>query len=99
MAQYPHPQPCPGLAPQLGLGGQSQIPATQGDPIRAPKQREIHPKQQSISLPDFWRTMDLAAIPSTSSTIFRCILASLYEGLSVRWLVHQSVSLLIHPSV
>ena len=50
MAQYPNPQPNPGLAlPQLGLGGQSHTPATQGDPIRAPKQPEIHPKQQSIS--------------------------------------------------
>ena len=64
MAQYPHPQPCPGLAPQLGLGGQSHIPSTQGDPVRAPKQPEIHP------LPDFWRTLDLAAIPSTSSKPF-----------------------------
>ena len=51
MAQYPHPQPYPGLAPpQLGLGGQSYTPATQRDPIRAPKQPEIHPKQQTASL-------------------------------------------------
>ena len=71
MAQYPQPQPYPGLTPlQLGLGGQSYTPVTQQDPIRAPKQPEIHPKQQSISLPDFWRTLDLAAIPSTSSKPF-----------------------------
>ena len=50
MAQYPNPQPYPGLAPpQLGLRGQSYTPVTQRDPIRAPKQPEIHQKQQSIS--------------------------------------------------
>ena len=51
MAQYLHPQPYPGLAPsQLGLGGQSHTPVIQGNPIRAPKQTEIHPKQKSISM-------------------------------------------------
>ena len=51
MAQYPHPQPYPGLAlTQLGLGGQSHTPATQVEPIRAPKQPKIRPKQQNISL-------------------------------------------------
>ena len=52
MAQYPNPQPNPGLAlPQLGLGGQSHTPATQGDPIRAPKLSKIRLKQQFLSLP------------------------------------------------
>ena len=42
MAQYPYSQPYPGLAPpQLGVGGQSYTPATQRDPIRAPKQPVI----------------------------------------------------------
>ena len=51
MAQYSHPQPYSGLAlRQLGLGGQSQAPVTQGDPFRAPKQPEIRPKQLTASL-------------------------------------------------
>ena len=32
--------------PQLGLRGQFNTPATQRDPIAAPKQLEIRPKQQ-----------------------------------------------------
>ena len=46
--QYSRPQPYSGLTlPQLGLRGQPHAPATQGDPIAAPKQPEIHLKQQS----------------------------------------------------
>ena len=49
MAQYPHSKPYSGLAlPQLGLGGQSQAPVTQGDPFRAPKQPAIHPNHGDI---------------------------------------------------
>ena len=47
MAQYPHSQPYPGLAPpQLGVGGESYTPTTQVDPIRAPRQPAIRPNQQ-----------------------------------------------------
>ena len=42
-AQYPHPKPYSDLVlPQLGQGGKSYPPATQGDSIRAPKQPETH---------------------------------------------------------
>ena len=51
MAQYSHPYPYSGpTLPQLGLGGQSRAPATQGDSIAAPKQPEIRPKQKSSFL-------------------------------------------------
>ena len=56
-AQYPHPQPYSGVAlPQLGLGwggrGQSHAPATQGDPIVAPKQPKIRLKQVFLFPPN-----------------------------------------------
>ena len=45
------PKPYSGLSlPQLGQGGQSHPPATQGDPIRARKQPKISPKQQFFSV-------------------------------------------------
>ena len=47
MTQYHHLQLYSGLIlPQLDLEAESHSPATQGDPIRAPKQPAIHPNQQ-----------------------------------------------------
>ena len=49
MTQYHHLQLYSGLSlPQLDLGGLSHPPATQGDPIRAPKQPAIHPNHGDI---------------------------------------------------
>ena len=49
MAQYHYQQPYSGLAlPKLRPGGQSHAPVTQGDPIEAPKQKEIRPKPKIL---------------------------------------------------
>ena len=46
-ARFPHPKPYARLVLlQLGQGGKSYPPATQGDPIKAPKQPEIRAKRQ-----------------------------------------------------
>ena len=37
---------------QLGPGGQSHTPATQGDPIKNPKKPEIRPKRVFLCLPN-----------------------------------------------
>ena len=52
-AQYSHLKPYSGLAlPQLGQGYESYPPATQGDPIRAPKKPEIRLKKVFLCLPN-----------------------------------------------
>ena len=53
-----------------GPRGESHPPATQGDPIRAPKQPVIHPNQQSFSLlPNTWLVRGTLGSVSTPTTL------------------------------
>ena len=80
MAQYPHTKPISGLAgPQMGLGEQTQAPATHGDPIRAPKQ-EIRPKQHCISYPEFLGDTGCSRHPSYLQPTISFVNASLEKS-------------------
>ena len=79
-AQYLHPQHHSGLAlSRLGLGGQSQTPATQEDPIRAVKQQAIcqhqvflYPANHQIHVLGLYEKLKAQYLPPPTTLLWSC---------------------------